>query len=114
METVLKDLRYTFRAIRRDLAFFVIAVLILGIGIGANTAIFSLVNALLLRPLPFPDSDRLVWIENNGGNRLRTAGAGGAISRGVRAGVKRGRDSLCEAPDGPFRQRVPSPFRTGS
>ena len=50
--------------------FFVIAVLILGIGIGANTAIFSLVNALLLRPLPFPGADRLVWIENNGGNRL--------------------------------------------
>ena len=80
METFLKDLRYTIRTVRRDLAFFVIAVLILGIGIGANTAIFSLVNALLLRPLPFPDSDRLVWIENNGGNRPRTAGAGGPSS----------------------------------
>ena len=47
METFLKDLRYTLRTIRRDMAFFVIAVLILGIGIGANTAIFSLVNALV-------------------------------------------------------------------
>ena len=74
METLLKDIRYTLRAIRRDRMFFVIAVLILGIGIGANTAIFSLVNALLLRPLPFPGADRLVWIENNGGNRPRTGG----------------------------------------
>ena len=80
METFLKDIRYTLRAIRRDLMFFVIAVLILGIGIGANTAIFSLINALLLRPLPFPGADRLVWIENNGGNRPRTGGGGGPSS----------------------------------
>jgi predicted permease len=76
MDAFLKDIRYTLRAIRRDLAFFVIAVLILGIGIGANTAIFSLVNALLLRPLPFPDADRLVWIENSGGSRPRAASGG--------------------------------------
>ena len=61
-----QDLRYAFRAARRDAGFFAFAVIILGVGIGANTAIFSIVNPLLLRPLPFEAAERLVWIANSG------------------------------------------------
>ncbi len=62
-----QDIRYTFRALRRDAGFFTAAILIIGLGIGANTAIFSVVNGLLFRPLQFQSSGRLVWIENAGG-----------------------------------------------
>ncbi|HLI34403.1 MAG TPA: permease prefix domain 1-containing protein, partial [Terriglobia bacterium] len=53
LDSIVQDLRYTFRTLRRDRAFAVIAVLILGLGIGANTAVFSVVDTILLRPLPF-------------------------------------------------------------
>ena len=62
LDDLLRDLRYTFRSLRKDRSFALIAILILALGIGANVAVFSVVNTLLLRPLPFPDSDRLVWI----------------------------------------------------
>ncbi len=64
LESVLQDLRYAFRTLRRDYGFTIVAVLILGLGIGANATVFSLVKGLLLLPLPFPEADRLVWIEN--------------------------------------------------
>ncbi|HEY9502450.1 MAG TPA: ABC transporter permease, partial [Pyrinomonadaceae bacterium] len=64
LDTLLQDLRFTFRILRRDLGFAVFAILIMGLGIGASALIFSVVNTLLLRPLPFKDANSLVWIAN--------------------------------------------------
>jgi len=67
LEVFLQDFRYALRTLRRDAGFFIAAVCIVGLGIGASTTIFSVVNALLLRPLPFQDPARLVWIANDDG-----------------------------------------------
>jgi predicted permease len=64
LDTLMQDLRYAFRTLRRDAGSTVLAILIAGIGIGASSTVFSVVNALLLRPLPFRDPGRLVWIAN--------------------------------------------------
>jgi putative ABC transport system permease protein len=64
MQHILQDLRYAFRQFVRRPGIFVLCVLTLGLGIGANSAIFSFVNALLLRPLPFPEADRLVAVRS--------------------------------------------------
>src|SRR5215468_5722095 len=62
LDEMSQDLRYTLRTLRKDRSFAIIALVILALSIGANTAVFSVVNTLLLRPLPFPDSHELVWI----------------------------------------------------
>ncbi len=62
LELLWQDVRYALRQLRRNRAFTLTAVLTLGLGIGATTAIFSAVYALLLRPLPYPDAGRLMYI----------------------------------------------------
>jgi putative ABC transport system permease protein len=64
MRDLLKSVRYTIRLLLKSPTFTIIAVLILGVGIGANTAIFSLLNAVVLNPLPFPHPGRLVSVVN--------------------------------------------------
>jgi MacB-like periplasmic core domain len=64
---MLKDLKFAFRQLRRSRGFAATAVLTLALGIGANTAIFSLVDSILLRPLPFPRQNRLVRMEYSNG-----------------------------------------------
>ena len=64
METFAQDVRYALRTMRRTPAFTAAAVLSLAIGVGANTAIFSVASALLLRPLPYRDADRLAILWN--------------------------------------------------
>jgi predicted permease len=62
IENLARDLRYGFAGLRREPAFAAVAIGVLALGIGANTAMFSLVDAVLLRPLPFPEPDRIVRI----------------------------------------------------
>jgi putative ABC transport system permease protein len=63
---MIQDLSYAFRWLRKNPGFSVLAVLMLAVGIGVNTAMFSVINAVLLQPLPFPEPDRIVWINESG------------------------------------------------
>ena len=62
MESFFQDIKYAIRGLLKSPGFSAVALIVLGLGIGANTAIFSVVNAVLLRPLPFRDADRLMTI----------------------------------------------------
>jgi predicted permease len=64
-ETLRRDVRYAVRTLWRDAGFAAFAILIVGLGVGASCTIFSVVNTLLIRPLPFRDPGRLVWIANH-------------------------------------------------
>ncbi|HEY5061500.1 MAG TPA: ABC transporter permease, partial [Gemmatimonadaceae bacterium] len=69
---VTQDLRYAFRTLRRDTGFTAFAIVIIALGIGASSTVFSVASALLLRPLPFTDPDRLVWVQNGDDPGLST------------------------------------------
>ncbi len=69
MTTAALDLKFTFRSLRKNLGFAALTVLTLSLGIGANSAIFSVISAVLLNPLPYPDPDRMVVVWEN--DRLR-------------------------------------------
>jgi macrolide transport system ATP-binding/permease protein len=76
LETLAQDIRYALRMLRRNPGFTAVAVLTLGLGIGATTAIFSAVDALVLKPLPFSAADRLVQVES----LIAATGHGGVAS----------------------------------
>ena len=69
LDAIVQDTRHSLRSLRRDFGLSVLAILIIGLGVGASSTVFSVGNALLLRPLPFDDPGSLVWIANGGWGR---------------------------------------------
>src|SRR5919198_2548530 len=69
-ETLVRDIRFGLRSLRRDIGATIFVVVIAGLGIGASTTVYSICRALLLRPLPFKEPERLVWIANGTSDNL--------------------------------------------
>ena len=85
LESILADLKLTYRRLRKSPGFAATVLLTLAIGIGANTAVFSVVNSVLLKPLPYPDSDRLtsLWLDAPGANGLASFNNGLQLSPSI-------------------------------
>ena len=81
MESLLKDIRYGFRSLLKHPAFTAIVIVTLALGIGASTAIFSVVNTVLLRPLPYAQAERIVVIQELNAEGKRGAGDSSQLSR---------------------------------
>jgi putative ABC transport system permease protein len=64
LESILQDARYAVRTLWRDLGFAIFTILIIGLGVGASSTVFSVLNSLLMKPLPFKDPNSLVWVAN--------------------------------------------------
>ena len=93
METFLQDLRFGTRALARNAGFAAVAVLTLALGVGANAAIFSVVNAVLLRPLPWTDPDRAVMVWSRWVSFDKTWVSDGEVNDYRRRALRRSRKS---------------------
>src|SRR4029434_2649871 len=62
VETLIKDLRYAIRGLRRNAGFTLASIMTLALGMGATTSVFAVINGVLIRPLPYPEPDRLVGV----------------------------------------------------
>lgn len=82
LEQLRQDLRYALRGLRRNPGFTATVVLTLALGIGMNTAMFSVIDAVILQPLPYPNSDRLVWISDDCSANGHLSGHDCRMSRG--------------------------------
>ena len=91
LETVLLDVRYALRFLTRDRAFSVVAVLTLAVGIGVSTALFSLIDAALLRPLPYPQPERLVDVSDPRESERQVAAGSAPSLADIRAWRESGR-----------------------
>ncbi len=80
LDAISQDIRYALRGMRRNPGFAAVVILLLAIGIGANTALFTIIHAVLLRPLPYPESDRLVWVGDTRADLPFSTANPGAVS----------------------------------
>ena len=109
LEAFAQDLRYALRQLRRSPAFAALAILTLAIGIGANTAIFSFVNSVLLRPLPYPNADRLTVLYSGLGYSNRAPFSSFEVyqlrQRARNTSPRASTRKTCNAPTSPNRER---------